>query len=54
LGEAHRESTELMEIRFVPVDEVLKMAREAEISDGPSALVLFRYTPLLLLPSQTA
>jgi ADP-ribose pyrophosphatase len=40
LGEAHREPTELMEMRLVPVDEVLRMARESEIADGPSALAL--------------
>jgi len=40
LGETHREPTELMDIRLVPVEEVLRMAREGEISDGPSALAL--------------
>jgi ADP-ribose pyrophosphatase len=40
LGEAQREPTELMEIRLVPVEEALRMAREGEISDGPSALAL--------------
>jgi ADP-ribose pyrophosphatase len=40
LGEAHREPTELMEIRLVPVEEALRMARSGEISDGPSALAL--------------
>jgi ADP-ribose pyrophosphatase len=40
LGETHREPTELMEIRPVPVDEALRMAREGEITDGPSALAL--------------
>jgi 8-oxo-dGTP pyrophosphatase MutT (NUDIX family) len=40
LGGAHREPTELMEIRLVPVVEALRMAREGEISDGPSALAL--------------
>ena len=40
LGEAHREPTELMEIRLVPVDEALRMAREGEVTDGPSALAL--------------
>jgi ADP-ribose pyrophosphatase len=47
LGEAHREPTELMEIRLVPVDEALRMAREGEISDGPSALALLRCECLL-------
>jgi ADP-ribose pyrophosphatase len=47
LGETHREPTELMEIRLVPVEEALRMAREGEISDGPSALALLRCEPLL-------
>jgi ADP-ribose pyrophosphatase len=40
LGEAQREPTELMEVRLVPVEEALRMAREGEITDGPSALAL--------------
>ena len=48
LGETHREPTELMEIRLVPVEETLRMAREGEISDGPSALALLWCEPLLL------
>ena len=40
LGETHREPTELMEIRLVPVEEALPMARAGEITDGPSALAL--------------
>lgn len=40
LGEACREPTERMELRLVPVDEAVRMAREGEISDGPSALAL--------------
>lgn len=40
LGEPHREPTELMELHLVPVEEGLRMAREGEISDGPSALAL--------------
>jgi ADP-ribose pyrophosphatase len=47
LGEAHREPTELMEMRLVPVEKALRMAREGEISDGPSALALLRCEPLL-------
>ncbi|MFC2045954.1 NUDIX domain-containing protein [Chloroflexota bacterium] len=47
LGEANREPTELMEIRLVPVDEAMRMAREGEISDGPSALALLWCEPLL-------
>ena len=42
LGEAHREPTELMEMRLVPVEEALRMARSGEITDGPSALALLR------------
>lgn len=40
LGETQREPTELMEVRLVPVEEALRMAREGEITDGPSALAL--------------
>lgn len=47
LAEAQREPTELMEIRLVPIDEALRMAREGEISDGPSALALLWCEPLL-------
>jgi ADP-ribose pyrophosphatase len=47
LGEAHREPTELMEVRLVPVAEALRMAREGQISDGPSALALLWCEPLL-------
>ena len=47
LGKPHREPTELMEVRLVPVDEALRMAREGEISDGPSALALLWCEPLL-------
>jgi ADP-ribose pyrophosphatase len=47
LGEAHREPTELMELRLVPVKEALRMAREGEITDGPSALALLWSEPLL-------
>jgi 8-oxo-dGTP pyrophosphatase MutT (NUDIX family) len=49
LGKTHREPTELMEIRLVPVGEALRMAREGEISDGPSALALLWCEPLLTL-----
>jgi hypothetical protein len=49
LGETHREPTELMEIRLAPAEEVLRMAREGEISDGPSALALLWCEPLLRL-----
>ncbi len=47
LGETHLEPTELMEIRLVPVDEALRMAREGEVTDGPSALALLWCEPLL-------
>ena len=40
LGETHREPTELMEIRLIRIDEAVRMAREGQISDGPSALAL--------------
>jgi len=54
-GEAQRALTELMEIRLVPVEEAPRMAREGEISDGPSALALLLCLPLLdqdLAPDQ--
>jgi ADP-ribose pyrophosphatase len=47
LGETHREPTELIEIRLVTVEEALRMAREGEITDGPSALALLWCEPLL-------
>ena len=40
LGEPQREPTELMEMHLVSVDEAMRMARDGEISDGPSALAL--------------
>lgn len=40
LGRPRHEPTEVMEIRPKPVAEALRMARENEISDGPSALAL--------------
>ncbi len=40
LGETQREPTELMEIRLVSVGKAMRMARDGEISDGPSALAL--------------
>jgi ADP-ribose pyrophosphatase len=46
LGETRREPTELMELRLVPVDEAVRMAREGEITDGPSALALLWCEPL--------
>jgi ADP-ribose pyrophosphatase len=47
LGKAQREPTELMEVRQVPVEEALRMAREGEITDGPSALALLSCEQLL-------
>lgn len=49
LGEAHREPTEEMELRLVPAAEAFRMAREGEISDGPSALAVLWCEPLLHL-----
>lgn len=47
LGETRREPTEMMQLRLVPIEEALRMAREGEISDGPSALALLWCDPLL-------
>ena len=47
IGRAYREATERMEVRLVPIEEALRMAREGEISDGPSALALLWCEPLL-------
>jgi len=47
LGETHLEPTEELEVRLVPVDEAMRMAREGEISDGPSALALLWCEKLL-------
>jgi ADP-ribose pyrophosphatase len=47
LGESHPEPTELMEVHLVPVAEAVRMAREGEIADGPSALALLWCEPLL-------
>jgi ADP-ribose pyrophosphatase len=47
LGEAQREPTELIEIKLVPAEEALRMARDGEISDGPSALALLWCEPQL-------
>ena len=49
LGEARHEPTELMEMRLVPVEEALRMAREGEITDGPCALALLWCEALLRL-----
>jgi ADP-ribose pyrophosphatase len=42
LGEFCPEPTERLETHLVPVEEALRMAREGEISDGPSALAILR------------
>ena len=47
LGEAQYEPTELMEMRMVPIEEALRMARSGEITDGPSALALLWCEDLL-------
>ena len=47
LGKARREPTEIMEIRLTSVEEAIRMAREGEISDGPSALALLWCEQLL-------
>ncbi|MGD9315436.1 MAG: NUDIX hydrolase [Anaerolineae bacterium] len=47
LGAAQPEPTELMEVRLVPVNEALRMARNGQISDGPSALALLWCESLL-------
>ncbi len=52
LGQVHHEPTELMEVRLVPVAEALRMAREGEISDGPSALALLWCEHLLEKPDK--
>ena len=47
LAETSREPTELMETYLVPIKEALRMAREGEILDGPSALALLWCETLL-------
>ncbi len=47
LGETHHEPTELLEMRLVPVEQALRMAREGKVTDGPSALALLWCEPLL-------
>jgi ADP-ribose pyrophosphatase len=47
LGIAQREPTELMEVCLVTAQEAVRMAREGEITDGPSALALLWCEPLL-------
>jgi ADP-ribose pyrophosphatase len=40
LGEPHREPTEFIQLRQVPFEEALHMARTGAIKDGPSALAI--------------
>ncbi|MCP4426275.1 MAG: NUDIX hydrolase [Chloroflexi bacterium] len=40
LGATNHESTEVMEVRLIPIDEALRMARAGEISDGTAVLAL--------------
>jgi hypothetical protein len=54
LGKTSRELTELMEMRLAPVEEAPRPARdkrrvaiEGEIGDGPTALALLWWEPLL-------
>jgi ADP-ribose pyrophosphatase len=47
LGESQREPTELMQMRLMPIQQVLEMARRGQIADGPSALALLWCQPLL-------
>lgn len=49
---AHREPTELMQTRLVPIDEAAHMACRGEIEDGPSALALLWCEPLLQLRTE--
>lgn len=53
LGETHREPTELMEMRLVPIEDALRMARHGKISDGPSALALLWCESLLAAKTGT-
>lgn len=46
-GQTHREVTELIRTVPVPAAEAIRMAREGEISDGPSALAVLMCEPLL-------
>ena len=41
MGASHPEDSELLEIHVLPKDEVFRMARAGEITDGMSALSLF-------------
>lgn len=47
LGETAHEAAEVMTVHRMPAVEVLRMARNGEITDGPSALALLRCADLL-------
>ena len=49
-GEPHREAGELIEVHEVPPGRALDMARSGDITDGHSALALFRCEPYFGLP----
>jgi ADP-ribose pyrophosphatase len=40
LGEPHHEAAEVMHVHRLPIAEVLQMAHDGRISDGPTALAL--------------
>ncbi|MDX1614803.1 MAG: NUDIX hydrolase [Candidatus Promineifilaceae bacterium] len=46
-GPTHHEPAEVMQVHRKPLDEVLRMARANEISDGPTALALLLCEPRL-------
>ncbi len=48
LGASQQEDAELIEIQVFPKDEVFRMARSGEITDGMSALSLFLCEPYLV------
>ena len=47
LGTPHREPTEHIMLRVVPLEEGLRMARAGAIQDGPSALAILLAEPVL-------
>jgi len=46
-GEVEREPGEIIEVHPVPADRALEMARSGEMTDGYSALALFRCEPYM-------
>jgi ADP-ribose pyrophosphatase len=46
-GEVEREPSEIIEVHPVPADRALEMARSGEMTDGYSALALFRCEPYM-------